>query len=115
MRRIVRAERLAASLAGVAVLAVLVNFIELLCTAGLPAIYTSILAAQAVPRWEYYGHLLLYTLAYVADDTLMVGVAVVSLSHRRLSEGAGRWLKLVSGAVMLGLAALLVFWPGALA
>jgi hypothetical protein len=114
MRRILRAERLAASLAGAAVLAVLVNFIELLCTAGFPAVYTSILAAQALPGWEYYGYLLLYTLAYVADDALMVGVAVVSLAHRRLSEGQGRWLKLVSGVVMLGLATFLLFWPGAL-
>jgi glutaredoxin len=115
MRRIVRADRLAASLIGTAVLAVLVNTIELLCTAGLPAIYTSILAAQGLPWWQYYGHLLLYTLAYVADDALMVGLAVATLGRRRLSEHEGRWLKLISGAVMLGLAALLLLWPGALA
>lgn len=41
----------------------------------------------------------------------MVGVAVITLSRRRLGERAGRWLKLISGAVMLGLAALLLFWP----
>ena len=114
MRRVVRAERLMASLIGAAVLAVLVNTIELLCTAGLPAIYTSILAAQGLPSWQYYSHLLLYTLAYVADDALMVGVAVSTLAHRRLSEHQGRWLKLISGAVMLGLAALLLLWPDAL-
>lgn len=115
MRGIVRAERLTAALIGAAVLAVLVNTVELLCTAGLPAIYTSILAAQGLSSWQYYGHLLLYTMAYVADDALMVGLAVTTLAHRRLSEHQGRWLKLISGAVMLGLAALLLLWPDALA
>jgi hypothetical protein len=115
MRRIVRAERLTASLAGAALLAVVVNMIELLCTAGLPAVYTSVLAAQALSSWQYYGHLLLYTVAYVADDALMVGLAVSALAHRRLSEHEGRWLKLISGAVMLGLAVLLLLWPDALA
>lgn len=96
-------------------LAVLVNFVELLCTAGLPAIYTSVLAAQSLPWWGYYGQLLLYTLAYVADDALMVGLAVASLARRRLDEHQARWLKLISGAVMLGLAVMLLLWPDALA
>ncbi len=114
MRAVVRAEWLPASLLGVAVLAVLVNFVELLCTAGLPAVYTSVLAANAPPGWAHYGYLLLYTLAYLADDALMVGLAVFSLSRRRLDERGGRWLKLISGAVMLGLAALLLVWPDVL-
>jgi hypothetical protein len=99
----------------VAVLAVSVNVVELLCTAGLPAVYTSVLAAQALPWWEYYGQLVLYSLAYMADDALMVGVAVFGLTRHRLDERQGRWLKLVSGAVMLGLAAVLLFWPQGLA
>jgi hypothetical protein len=115
MRRIVRAEHLTASVLGAAALAVLVNFVELLCTAGLPALYTHILAAQRLPSWQYYGQLLLYTIAYVADDALMVGLAVATLSHRRLREHEGRWLKLISGAVMLALAALLLLRPDALA
>jgi hypothetical protein len=115
MRAVVRGERLGASLIGVAVLAVLVNAVELLCTAGLPAVYTSILAAQRLPSVQYYGHLLLYTAAYIVDDALMVAIAVTTLAHRRLSENQGRWLKLISGAVMLGLAALLVLYPDALA
>jgi hypothetical protein len=45
-RAILKAESLPASLAAVAVLAVVVNFVELLCTAGLPAIYTAVLTSQ---------------------------------------------------------------------
>jgi uncharacterized membrane protein HdeD (DUF308 family) len=53
----------------------------------------------------------LYILAYVADDTLMVTIAVFTLSRRRLSEKAGRWLKFASGLVMLALGLVLLFSP----
>lgn len=111
VRAIVRAEHLGAALLGAAVLAVLVNLVELLCTAGFPAIYTHVLAAQALPPWRYYAYLALYNAAYVADDALMVAVAVVTLGGRRLGERGGRWLKLLSGAAMLALGALLLLRP----
>ncbi len=111
MRAILSAERLLPSLAGVAVLAVVVNFIELLCTAGLPAIYTAVLAQQDLSTGAHYAYLGLYILGYIVDDALMVTLAVVALSNRKLSEQTGRWLKLLSGAVMLALGAILILRP----
>ncbi|MEW5740265.1 MAG: glutaredoxin family protein [Myxococcota bacterium] len=115
VRAILRAERLGGALLSVVVLAVLVNFVELLCTAGFPAVYTHALSAQRLPAWQNYGYLALYNLAYVVDDALMVTLAVVTLSRRRLQEKEGRWLKLLSGVVMLALALVLLFRPGWLA
>jgi hypothetical protein len=57
------------------------------------------------------GAIGLYILGYVADDSVMVATAVIALGSRKLSEGAGRWLKLLSGAVMLTLGVVLVGWP----
>jgi cytochrome c biogenesis protein CcdA/thiol-disulfide isomerase/thioredoxin len=111
VRSVLREHNLAGSLLGIAVLAVLVNLVELLCTAGLPAIYTSVLAQQELSTWGRLAYLGLYNLAYVADDALMVTIAVVTLSRRRLAERAGRWLKLASGAVMLALGLLLLLRP----
>lgn len=111
MRRVLQAENLAGALAGIAVLAVLVNLVELLCTAGFPALYTQILTLQNLPSWGYYGYLGLYNLAYVLDDGLMVTIAVITLSRRKLQERAGRWLKLTSGLVMAGLGAVLLLRP----
>lgn len=111
LRRILQANTLLSSLLGVAALAVVVNFIELLCTAGLPAIYTSVLAEQELSGPAYYGYLGLYILAYIADDALMVTIAVVALRSRKLSETGGRWLKLVSGATMLLLGLAMVLFP----
>lgn len=111
MRQVVQARSLPLALLGVAALAVVVNFIELLCTAGLPAMYTAILAQQGLGPAAHYGYLGLYILGYIADDSLMVGAAVLALSSQKLSESAGRWLKLASGLVMLALGAVMLLRP----
>jgi len=111
VRRIVNAENLTAAIIGAAVLAVLVNVIELLCTAGLPALYTQILTMQELPAWKNYAYLALYNLAYMFDDGLMVGVVVATLGKRQLQERQGRWLKLVSGLVILLLGLVMLFHP----
>ena len=41
----------------------------------------------------------------------MVATAVFALNRRKLTERAGRWLKLVSGAVMLLLGIVLIARP----
>ena len=110
-RAILQSHALLPALAGVATLAVLVNFIELLCTAGLPAIYTAVLAQQELQPAGRYAYLALYILGYIADDALMVGTAVAALGSRKLSEHGGRRLKLVSGLVMLALGLVLLLNP----
>jgi hypothetical protein len=112
VRRVVTAEKLGAALGTATVLALLVNVVELLCTAGLPALYTRILTLRELPPLQYHGYLLLYDLFYMLDDALMLGIAVVTLSHHRLQRREARWLKLLSGAVMLGLGVVLLVQPG---
>ena len=92
-------------------LAVVVKFIELLCTAGLPAIYTAVLTQQGLSSLAHYAYLGLYILGYIADDTVMVATAVIALSSNKLSEHAGRWLKFLSGAVMLALGGIMILRP----
>ncbi|MBX3330788.1 MAG: NrdH-redoxin [Nitrospira sp.] len=111
VRKILQAENLVGSLLGIVILAGLVNMVELLCTAGFPALYTQILTMQQLPTWKYYSYLGLYNLAYILDDSLMVTIAVITLSRRKLQEHAGRWLKLIGGAVMLSLGIVLLLKP----
>ncbi len=112
MRGVMQSRSLLPALAGVAALAVVVNAVELLCTAGLPAIYTAVLSQQNLTPAAHYAYLGLYIVGYIADDSLMVGAAVLALSSNRLTETGGRWLKLISGAVMLVLGAGLLLRPG---
>lgn len=112
MRGVLQGRTLMASLAGVAALAVVVNFVELLCTAGLPAVYTAVLTQQGLSPAAHYGYLGLYIVGYLTDDALMVTLAVAALGRRKLTEGAGAWLKLLSGLAMLALGMVLLLRPG---
>lgn len=73
---------------------------------------TRILTLRELPWWTYYGYLGLYNVAYMFDDSLMLLISVATLSRRKLQEREGRWLKLVSGVVMVGLGVVLIVNPG---
>ncbi|TXT37991.1 MAG: hypothetical protein FD135_3213 [Comamonadaceae bacterium] len=103
LRRILQAENLTAALIGTVILAVLVQVVEFMCTSGFPALFTRILTLRQLDSLSYYGYLLLYDAAYMLDDVIILSVGVVTLSQHRLQEREGRWLKLLSGLVMLGL------------
>ena len=111
MARLRETQALPALLLGVAALAVMVNLVELLCTAGLPAVYTAVLTRQGLSPAAHYAYLGLYILGYIADDSVMVGLAVMALGSGKLGEQGGRLLKLISGAVMCLLGAVLLLRP----
>lgn len=111
MARLRDSQALPAMLLSVTALAIAVNFVELLCTAGLPAVYTAVLAQQELSPAAHYGYLGLYIFGYIADDSLMVGIAIVALGSGKLGERGGRLLKLLSGCVMLVLGAVLLWRP----
>ncbi len=110
-RRIMTASGVASAIAGAAILALLVNTIELACTAGLPALYTNILTMRALSTWSYYGYLALYNFVYMLDDLIVLVLVVTTMSRFKLQESGGRWLKLISGVVMLALGITLILRP----
>jgi glutaredoxin len=111
MRNVVQAKHLGQALVGVILLAGLVNIIELACTAGFPAMYTQLLTLQNLSDIEYYSYLGLYNIAYILDDGVMAALGVITLSHRKLQVGEGRWLKSISGVVMISLGMTLIVVP----
>ena len=66
-------------------LAILVNVIELLCTAGLPALYANILMQQGLSSAGRYAYLGLYIVAYMFDDT-QHATDIPSVHPRRFTE-----------------------------
>jgi len=103
LRAILSAERLWPALVGTATLAFLVQVVELLCTSGLPALYTRLLTTKQLDVASYYAYLLLYIVVYMLDDMVVLVIGVTTMSPWRLQEREGRWLKLVAGVVMLAL------------
>jgi glutaredoxin len=108
MRGLLHAPTMGAAIAGAAVLAVLVQVVEFMCTSGFPALFTRILSLRELPAATYYGYMLLYNAAYMIDDVVVLTIGVVMLSRHRLQEKEGRVLKLISGAVMVGLGIYLI-------
>ncbi len=111
MRNIINTSALPGVILGTIVLAVTVNLFELLCTAGLPAIYTGILEMQAFSKFQEYAYLVLYNVIYVIPLVVIVSVFAWKMGGRKLTEKEGRILKLVSGVLMLTLGIILLVKP----
>ncbi len=111
MRKVVHEAALPIALLSVVVLAFTVNTIELLCTAGFPAIYTKILVLNNLPTFSYYSYLLLYIIMYMIDDMLIFTIAVITLTSKKLTEKQGKWMKFTAGFMMLILGLLLILKP----
>jgi hypothetical protein len=114
MRKLMRSTSFPSMLTGAAVLAIAANSYELLCTAGFPMVFTRILTLSDLSPMSYYLYLVLYNVVYVIPLSLIVIAFTVTLGKRKLTEREGRVLKLVSGTMMLGLGAVLVYDPALL-
>lgn len=111
MRKLTTGDSMPTVLAGTIALAAVANSYELLCTAGFPLVFTRVLTLNELATPSYYSYLALYNVVYVIPLLLIVGVFVWTLGSRKLSESEGRFLKLMSGTMMLGLGLLLLLKP----
>lgn len=111
MRGLISNDRFVPVLGATIALAVVANSYELLCTAGLPMVFTRVLTLNDLSTASYYSYLGLYNLIYVIPLFGIVIVFVWTLGSRKLQPEEGRALKLLSGTMMLGLGAVLLFAP----
>ncbi len=74
-------------------------------------VYTRALTLHDLSASHYYLYLVFYNLIYVLPLLVIVLVFVRTLGSRKLQEREGRLLKLLSGAMVVGLGALLLFYP----
>lgn len=105
---------LAATVGGTVVLAIAVSLLETPCTAGLPLLWTTMLAEQGVGAWQVAALFGVYMAVFLLDELVIFGVAVVTLRATRVQERHGRALKLVAGSVLLVLAVTMLVAPAAL-
>jgi len=79
IKNIVSRKELIFALGGIVLLALAVNMIELVCSAGLPAIYTQVLVLSDLPSWKYYLYIFLYVFFFMIDDLFIFVIAMVTL------------------------------------
>lgn len=98
-------------LGGIILLAFAVNLVELICSAGLPAIYTQVLAMAKLPTWQYYLYLIFYILIFMLDDLFVFFTAMFTLQAIGIQTKYSRFSRLVGGILMLIIGILLLFKP----
>ncbi len=97
--------------AGIFLLGVAVNLVELFCSAGLPVVYTQILTLSRLPLWQYYAYLALYIFFFMLDDLIVFVVSMLTLQHFGLAHTYKRFSNLAGGIVLLVVGLLLIFKP----
>lgn len=91
-------------------LAFVVNSIEFLCSAALPATYTYILTQANLPVFKYYLYILLYTILYMLDDIIVFGLAVFAI-NKYAGNKYEKYSTLIGGLVMILIGILIIFFP----
>jgi len=111
LRALANERRFWLALSGMLALAVAVNLVELLCSAGIPAVYTQVLALSQLPPWQYYAYLALYILVFMLDDLFVFVVAMQTLHLTGATTRFARFSNLAGGLVLLAIGALLLLRP----
>ncbi len=105
---------LPATILGIVAIAFSVNLIEFVCSAGIPAVYTKILASSSLAAVQHYSYILLYVFFFMLDDLLVFGGAALTLQFVDISEKYTRYAGLIGGIILILLGITLIFFPEAL-
>lgn len=112
LREIVAKKNMLLALIGVILIAAAVNLVELVCSAGLPAIYIQTLTLSELPTISYYLYLLWYIIIFMIDDMIVFVIAMVTLQAFSSSSKYALYTKLIGGIIILLLGIILIFKPG---
>ena len=84
---------------------------ELVCSAGLPAVYTQVLSYAKLSALQYYGYLVLYILIFMLDDLFVFFMAMTTLKTVGLDGKYSRYSHLIGGILILIIGVLMLFKP----
>lgn len=111
IKKITQSRQFVLALIGIIILAFAVNLVELICSAGLPAIYTQVLSLSKLPTWQYYLYLIFYILIFMMDDLIVFFAAMTTLQAVGIESKYSRYSHLIGGILMVIIGLLLIFKP----
>lgn len=111
IKKFTKEKSLILSLIGVITLAITVNLVELACSAGLPLLFTSVLAMNDLNTIQYSLNILIYIIFFLIDDIIVFIIAIKTMEVTGLSTKYSKYLSLVGGLIMLAIGALLILKP----
>lgn len=111
IQNIVTNKKFIFSLVGIIILACSVNLIELLCSLGLPVVFTELLALNDITGSAKVLYILLYVLFFLLDDIVVFVIAMKTLKIAAISNKYSKYSHLIGGLIMLIIGLLMLFKP----
>ena len=111
IKKIVTEKSFLLSIIGIILLAFSVNLIELLCSLGIPVMFTNVLAMNDLSTLEYVIYIGLYLLFFLIDDIVIFVIAMKTLKIKGISNKYTKYSHLIGGIIMLLLGILMVIKP----
>jgi glutaredoxin len=111
LRSLASERRFLVAVGGIVLLAFAVNLVEAVCSAGIPAVYTQVLAMSGLSQPAYYAYLSLYIAVFMLDDLIVFVAAMKTLHFAGIGTRYARASNLVGGMLLLALGALLLLRP----
>lgn len=111
IKKIVNEKSFLLSILGIMLLAFSVNLIELLCSLGIPVMFTNVLAMNELSTLEYTIYIGLYLIFFLIDDILIFVIAMKTLKIKGISNKYTKYSHLIGGIIMLLLGILMVIKP----
>lgn len=111
LKEITQEQKFWLALAGIILLAFAVNLVELLCSAGFPAVFTQVLALNDLSVLARYGYILLYIFFFMIDDLVVFIIAMITLKITGLSTKYSRLSNIIGGILMVLIGLLMIFKP----
>lgn len=96
---------------GVIALAVSVNIVELACSAGLPLLFTQILALNNLNPYQSIIYILIYIFFFLLDDLIVFIIAMITLKVTGITTKYTKYTHLIGGLIMLLIGLLMLFKP----
>jgi len=111
IRNILLKNKLIFAVLGIMLLAISVNLIELLCSLGLPVMFTEILGLNNLNAFEYGLYLFIYLLFFLIDDLIIFFIAMKTLKIKGISNKYTKYSHLIGGSIMLIVGLLMIIKP----
>ena len=102
------------ALLGIIVLAASVNLIEMMCSIGLPLIFTQILSMNSLSAGSYALYMFLYILFFLIDDIIVFAIAMITLKVTGISTKYSKYAHLVAGIIIIIIGLLMLIKPSIL-
>ena len=102
------------AIGGIILLAASVNIIELMCSIGLPLLFTQILAMNNLSTGSYALYMFIYIFFFLIDDIIVFIIAMTTLKVTGISTKYNKYSHLFAGIIIILIGLLLLIKPSIL-